>query len=213
MKLPKLQEPKPSIKSGDNAPWAQVWATNNCFVNALGKPSRPIFSLNMALCWALDAPPNPKTFSSKSSSQGPCSNYGSKTDMEMGTQYHNMLILCQLISSLFGLIRDFSCHFHWDTPSGAIMVKGSNTLHPLCFGQRLENNIVSSVVACIGIFFPMVLCTVVCDVLSRIPRWDLRSLSLKVVLKSTWLTRVLDVDFITLDILNLDYFPNSLNST
>jgi hypothetical protein len=40
----------------------------------------------------------------------------------------------------------------------------------------------------------------------KIPRWDQKNLSSKVMLKNKWLDLVLDVHFITLSILNLMFF-------
>ena len=52
-----------------------------------------------------------------------------------------------------------------------------------------------------------------CQILNwRIWSWDLQYLSLIVMLKSNWLSLDLNVDFMTLTILKLDFFSCSLNS-
>ena len=88
-----------------------------------------------------------------------------------------------------------------------IMLQYTKTIVVLVKGMKVEAK------CCWDWFFfswwPLLLCKIL---KCRISNWELKNFSSKVILKSKWLNLIIDVDFMTLRILKLEFLSYNLNS-
>ena len=89
------------------------------------------------------------------------------------------------------------------------MVKWTCILKPQFFGQRPKSSSKALLRFKYFSWWPLLLCWILKCWKSS---WDLQHLSLKVMLKSKWLSMVLDIDFMTSTILKFEFYSCYLNS-